>query len=233
MIKIIFALAIILPTLSLNAASHHGVHTTLKFSQYSEELSEQVPSKQLRFVEEDIHFFEGPQKVKFEKALAIIEEVMNSEAFKHKVIGFIDSRNERKYNKNYLWDNSDKRLTNEDIYNVIMDGNEKMRPNTLGEMNFNSWVKECTLWQTARNPIWCFQVIGSTEPHSSHWITLNWNFYQNFETHEMVANMVHEWIHLLGFIHGESNLEEEVPYVVGKIAGEVAKNLLEQNNYIH
>jgi ssRNA-specific RNase YbeY (16S rRNA maturation enzyme) len=42
----------------------------------------------------------------------------------------------------------------------------------------------------------------------------------------MVANIVHEWLHLLGFLHGEVNMREEVPYVVGSIAGQVAEEYL-------
>lgn len=47
----------------------------------------------------------------------------------------------------------------------------------------------------------------------------------------MVSNMVHEWIHLLGFLHGDTRITEEVPYVVGGIAGEVAQNLLKPRLY--
>ena len=42
----------------------------------------------------------------------------------------------------------------------------------------------------------------------------------------MVSNIVHEWIHLLGFLHGSKNMNQEVPYVVGRIAGLVAKDIL-------
>ena len=59
-------------------------------------------------------------------------------------------------------------------------------------------------------------------------IRLNWKFYQKYETPQMVANLVHEWIHLLGFLHGNQNMHEEVPYVVGSIAGEVAQNILQR-----
>src|SRR5690606_10221987 len=144
------------------------------------------------------------QKEKFEEALALMETVMNSEEFKAKVIGYVNSSGERTYNKNFLWNESDKRLTNEDVYQIIMNGNEKMRPDTDGEMNFNSWVKKCSGLENLG--IWCRKVIGSTTPHTDHMIKLNWNFYKKFETHQMVANMVHEWIHLLGFLHGNSNL---------------------------
>lgn len=199
------------------------IHPVLRFSPHAETYALSVGNSHLKFVAEDVSFPEGPQKQKFEKALEIMEEVMNSEEFRLKVIGYV-RRGERSYQKNFLWNDSSKRLSNEDIYEVIMKGDEKMRPRTEGEMNFNSWVRICSTVQMVT--IWCRSVIGSTEPSSSYWIKLNWTFYRNFETHSMVANMVHEWIHLLGFLHGKENLHEEVPYVVGAIAGEVAKNIL-------
>ena len=113
---------------------------------------------------------------------------MNSEEFKEMVIGYVNSKGERKYSKNYLWRDSQKLLTNEDVYAVIMAGNEKMRPGTQGEMNFNSWVKKCRGLE--RLGTWCRAVIGSTNPSSSAMIRFNWKFYSYFETHQMVANMV-------------------------------------------
>jgi len=41
-----------------------------------------------------------------------------------------------------------------------------------------------------------------------------------------VNNLVHEWIHLLGFLHGEENMREEAPYVIGRIAQEVSEKVL-------
>lgn len=220
-------------SLSALAKSHYGVSPKLKYSTHSHELASDVPTGYLRFVPEETRFFEGPQKERFEQAMAMMEEVMNLEEFKNKVIGYVNSRGDRSYSKSYLWKNSSRRLSNEEVYQVIMAGDEKMRPDTLGEMNFNSWVKACSGWEQVRNFIWCSQVVGSTDPMRSYLITLNWKFYKDFETHDMVANMVHEWVHLLGFLHGESNLEEEVPYVVGDIAGEVAKDILASESYLY
>lgn len=197
-----------------------GAQPVLNFSKDAEGFASKVGSRYIKFVPENVTFPDGPQKIKFERALAIMEEVMNSEEFKVKVIGYERNGN-RSYQKNYLWNESQKRLSNEDIYEVIMNGDEKMRAGTPGEMNFNSWVKVCNTLQMAT--IWCRQVIGSTTPDTSHVIKLNWTFYRNFETHQMVSNMVHEWIHLLGFLHGNDRITEEVPYVVGGIAGAVAK----------
>lgn len=172
------------------------------------------------------------QKEKFEKALSILEEVLNSESFKSKVLAYKrESNGKREFQKAYLWRDSSKTLTNEDVLKIILAGNEKMRPHTENEMNINSYVKVCKWWQKAG--VWCRKVIGSTSPSSSRWIKLNWKFYAKFEVHQMVNNLVHEWIHLLGFLHGSEHMREEVPYVVGKIAGVVAQEILAKENSNH
>lgn len=226
MTKLILLSVMALFSVNILAHTIPGASPNLFFSKNAESYASKIGSRHIRFVSEDVSFPEGSQKEKFEKALSIMEEVMNSEEFKIKVIGYERNGN-RSYQKNYLWNDSSKKLSNEDIYEVIMNGDEKMRAGTEGEMNFNSWVRVCNTLQMAT--IWCRQVIGSTTPDSSHWIKLNWTFYKNFETHEMVANMVHEWIHLLGFLHGNDRITEEVPYVVGGIAGQVARNILRGN----
>ena len=225
MMKTIFALMLLMSH-SLFAETHIDVKPDPKYSADAHIHADRVDDQYLKFVPEDITFPEGPQKKKFELALSLMEEVMNSPEFKKRVIGY-ERNGERSYQKNFLWNDSDVRLTNEEIYQVIMNGNEKMRPDTFGEMNFNSWVKVCKTYEMIG--VWCRKVIGSTSPSDSKMIRLNWTFYKKLETHEMVSNMVHEWIHLLGFLHGSNNLHEEVPYVVGYIAGEVAKEIIERN----
>lgn len=169
------------------------------------------------------------QKEKFERALAILEEVLNSKKFKERVLSYTRKDGKRLFQKNYLWDNSSELLTNEDVLEIILNGNEHSRPNTLSEMNINSYVKVCRFWEYIGT--WCRRVIGSTNPHHSKWIKLNWKFYKEFEIPQMVNNLTHEWIHLLGFLHGKKNLHEEVPYVVGKIAGQVAAEVLEEKGF--
>lgn len=225
---------LILSSLEAGADTQPGVVTKLNYSTQGKSLAKKLPTRSLAFVPEEVSFPAGSQKLKFEKALSLIEEVMNSEEFKIKVIAYVrtvNSQQVRSYQKNFLWNDTHKRLSNEEIYQVIMNGDEKMKPGTLGEMNFNSWVKMCSGWRGATT--WCRSVVGSTTPHTDFWITLNWIFYSYFETHHMVANMVHEWLHLLGFLHGSARVHEEVPYVVGEIAGEVAKDILKRENGLY
>ena len=190
-------------------------HLELKMNQY------------LNVVIEDTKFPEHPQEERFHRALNLLEEVLNSAEFKQKVITYIRSSNgKREYQKNYIWNNEDERLSNEEIYNLIMNAEEYMIPNSPEEMNVFAFVKKCRWYESWRT--WCRKVIGSTNPSKSQWMKLNWKFYRDFKTSNMVSNLVHEWLHLLGFLHGREHMREEVPYVVGSIAGEVAQNLLEK-----
>lgn len=211
------------------ASTLEGLFVPLQFDKEYLHSHEKVHTGYISVVTEDISFpdyssLDLRQKAKFEKALGIIETVLNSDQFKRKVLSYKRSDGSRLYQKNYLWNNKNETLTNEEVLKLIIAGNEKMRPNTLNEMNINAWVKKCSWWQRAG--IWCRKVIGSTSPSSSFMMKLNWKFYKNYESHQMVANIVHEWLHLLGFLHGNENMREEVPYVVGSIAGEVAREFL-------
>jgi len=206
----------------------------LHFAHNHKEIADKVTTQYLAVMREDVVFPQGKQFTKLDLAIEMIENIVNSEEFKQKVIGYTRPNRGtasaedyvREYQKNYLWNNSGENLSNEDVYNIIMNGNEKMRPDTLGEMNINVKKYKSPWWNiSGRN------VVGYTSPSSSKWIKVNWRFYDNYEVHQMVGNIVHEWIHLLGFLHGKENMREEVPYVVGKIASEIAKSQLEKNDY--
>ena len=215
--------------ISLNAFATmiEGINPELNFDP-NIEMKSSFTSPRLNVVIENYYFPDGPQRDKFEHALELLDEIMNSEEFKRRVISYVREVNGEwvnSYQKSYLWYNRDEVLSPEDVYNVLMEGNEKMRPSTLAEMNLNSYVKVCRWWE--KWSTWCRKVIGSTAPSKSKWIKLNWKFYRKYEVNNMVANMVHEWIHLLGFLHGKDRMREEVPYVVGAIAGQLAAEIIE------
>jgi hypothetical protein len=192
-----------------------------------------VDSQYLKVVPENWRFPSSSnlgkiQKEKFVAALDLLEEVMNHEDFKTMVLSYEKEVGVREFQKNYLWRDAANRLSNEDIYKIIMTGDEKMRDNTVGEMNINSYVKICS--GVRKWGVWCRKVVGSTDPSNSKWIKLNWKFYRSFDTPKMINNLTHEWLHLLGFLHGSENMRKEVPYIVGQIAEEVARKILAERN---
>ena len=211
------------------AETIEGIKPILKYdlNYYSTYNNKNFDSKYLVVVPEKWSFPKGRQYTKFKRALDILPEVMNSEKFKLKVLSYVNSDGKRQFQKNYLWSEKTRRLTNEEVYRLIIEGNEYKRPNSIGEMNLNSYVKICRWYEQVTT--WCRAVIGSTNPSQSKWIRLNWKFYSHYNVDQMVSNLVHEWLHLLGFLHGNKNMREEVPYVVGAIAGEVTKEILSEH----
>jgi hypothetical protein len=197
------------------------VQVSLRYSQ-AKHLVE-ASSRELRVLVEEHHFPQGAQEIKFQRALQLLEQVLNSTQFQAKVLRYQRRDGTKGFANSKLW-KTGPLLSNSDVLQVIYGGDEKSIPQTHHEMNLNLMVRSCRTHQRVSS--WCRTVIGSTTPHTSKWITLNWKFYSRFEVAEMVENIVHEWLHLIGFLHGEQNLHEEVPYVVGAIAGEVARDLL-------
>lgn len=177
----------------------------------------------LKVIEHEVKFPKGPQEAKLYQAIELLDEIVNSEEFKRKVIGYVRPNGKREYAKNYLWNDSKVTLSNEQIYSIIMNGNERIIPNTESEANLFIRSYKCKWWQRL-GP--CNKVIGYTNPSGSKWINVNWKFYAKYDVHEMVGNLMHEWIHLLGFLHGKQDLHQEVPYVVGRIASQIAKEKL-------
>lgn len=219
--SIVMAMATVLISVNSFALTMHTTHEKLRFDNNIDLSINKVDSKYLVIVQDEIKFPEGAQKEKLFKAINMLGEILNGEVFKKRVIGYLrNSNGEREYSKNYLWSDVDNKLTNEDVYELIMNGDERIIPETIGEMNINVWQY--------RSSWWTKHVVGYTNPSKSKWISVNSRHYNGYEIHEMVANITHEWMHLLGFLHGKNNTREEVPYVVGRIAGAIAKEILEQ-----
>lgn len=237
-IALIFC-SILISSIAL-AETHQGVVPYLDFDENYEESVNLKGSNYLDVRIENWRFPDSTakhrsQKEKFRLALEVLEEVMNSSEFRRMVLSYKNSDGERAYQKNYLWSNSKERLSNEDVYAIIMGGDEsKVIPNTQGEMNINSYIKICSRYEWNVSKVkWCRGVIGSTNPWKSKWMQLNWQFYATYEVPSMVSNIVHEWLHLLGFLHGNYKMREEVPYVVGSIAGKVAAQILNSRTFIN
>jgi hypothetical protein len=145
---------------------------------------------------------------KLNKAFAALEEVVNSEEFKDKVINFKNTQGQRAFASN-------KGLTNEQIYAIFMEGRETLQPNTPNEMNF--YLKQY-------NNRWS-AVIGQTSP-TTNVISINWKFFKNFEPSDVAGNLCHEWVHKIGFDHTSAAEHDSAPYAIGYIARDMAAKVL-------
>ena len=154
--------------------------------------------------------FSADSAQKLNKAFAALEEVVNSEEFKDKVINFKNTKGERAFASN-------KGKTNEEIYTQFMEGRETLQTNTPHEMNF--FLKQYYKKWSA--------VIGYTSP-STNVISINWKFFRNFEPSDVAGNLCHEWVHKIGFDHTSAAEHDSAPYAIGYIAREMSAKVLKE-----
>jgi hypothetical protein len=158
----------------------------------------------------EANYFNSNGVALLEKARALLEKVVNSEEFKQKVIHFTYQGEET-----YVQNGG---LTNLQIYNKIMAGAEEFPKQTESNHTMDLYTELYTSGWTGRN------VIGYTNP-STATIFMN-SYFFNYATADGVAgNMIHEWLHKLGFDHDYNSTSRRpysVPYAVGYIAEELA-----------
>lgn len=157
-----------------------------------------------------IQGFRGESSEKLQNAFRLLELAVNSREFKDRIINFKNDKGERQFASN-------KGLTNEEIYQFIMDGRETLQVNTPGEMNF--------FLRLYYRP-WS-RVIGYTSG-DTNLISVNWRFFKNYEPHNVAANLAHEWTHKIGFGHRSAKEHDSVPYAVGYIIGDIAQKMSRQ-----
>lgn len=148
---------------------------------------------------------EGLDKLHY--SFSVLEQVVNSEEFKDRVINFKNSKGVRAFASN-------NGLSNEEIYEIFMEGRETLQPDTAGEMNF---------YLKLYNKSWS-KVIGYTTPDTNV-INLNWKFFKNFKPHEVASNLAHEWTHKIGFGHRSAKEHDSAPYAIGYIVGDMAEKI--------
>lgn len=212
MSKIVLLIFVIAFQAMATTVDYSATDTKLMFDQDATYFANGVEDGHLKVVVEKVRFPEGCQKKKLEQAFLLTEQVVNSQEFKEKVIGYIAANTGK---REYTGNNG---LSNEQVYLHLMSGEELTMKDSSGEMN---------LYITKYHRWWS-KVIAWTNPKSDKWIHVNWRFYKRFDVDEMVSNIVHEWVHLMGYFHVSKHDSDSVPYAVGRIAGEVARNILNQ-----
>lgn len=166
-----------------------------------------VPANYLSVKGMEIVGFDAKSREKLYRSFEVLEEVVNSEEFKDRVINFKNSKGERSFASN-------KGLSNEEIYQIFMEGRETLQQNTPGEMNF---------FLKLYNKSWS-RVIGYTSGDTNV-IHMNWKFFKNFAPHQVASNLAHEWTHKIGFDHRSAKEHDSAPYAIGYIIGEMAERI--------
>lgn len=167
----------------------------------------EVPHEALIFdAEYTLTNFESADEEKLQKAIEIIKKVVGSNEFRTRVLNFT-------YNgKKQFVDN--KGLTNAEIYQVILDGKEDLRPEVDNQMDLD--LELYYSWQST---------VGYTTPGQMK-IFMNTKFFYPFTARQVAGNVFHEWSHKLGFEHAASysvERDSSVPYAVGYLIEELGK----------
>lgn len=165
---------------------------------------------QIELTYEDPKFsnYTEDQKIKMRRALAKLKIAINSEEFKKRVLNF-------KYlGNNEFVDN--KGLTNEEIYQKIMEGEEELLPGVDHTMNLSF-----SMYYSIK------KVVGYTVP-TDLTIYTNSKYFNTATDGAVAGNAVHEWMHKIGFDHSYYNNSARpysVPYAIGDIIEDLVNAL--------
>lgn len=152
--------------------------------------------------------FSSKQEEKILQAAELIKKIVISDVFKKKVLNYT-------YNgKKTFVDNGG--LSNKQVYLRILKGAEKMT--NLG--NNRTMDLEIELYTDLES-----NTIGYTYPNIVR-IFMNRKYFNKFQPYQVADNMMHEWLHKLGFKHeveATPSRRHSIPYAVGYIIKNLAR----------
>lgn len=154
--------------------------------------------------------FDRTHEDKIYRAFELIKRVIASDEFKRRVLG-------KTYNgKKQFVDNDGN--SNADVYRKILNASEKLTPG-----NNNTMDLDLESYYVGAN------VIGYTMP-SIRTIFMNKKYLSksSFKENQVAMNVIHEWLHKLGFKHAQKNSASRphsVPYAVGYIMRELVSKM--------
>lgn len=149
------------------------------------------------------------QKAKINKALEIIRLVIATDEFRSKIL------NHTYGGRKTFVDNGG--FTNEQIYQKILDGAERLQSTKDNEMDM-----EVEMYTASTN------VVGYTYSSSKR-VWVNTKYFNQYTAAGVAHNLMHEWLHKLGFGHASSystSRDYSVPYAIGDLVGEIGKDFL-------
>lgn len=144
--------------------------------------------------------FSDSEKLKMQNAIVTLLRTINSERFKKRII------NHQVEGENTFVDNNG--MTNDEIYKLLLSGSEELLTEKDHEMDL-----ELSMYYSLRS------TIGYTYPETLR-IWINRRFFRSFRPAQIAANLIHEYMHKLGFSHDYNNTptrKYSVPYAVGRM----------------
>jgi hypothetical protein len=146
------------------------------------------------------------RKAKYLKAVELVKKVVALSAFKDRILNYDSTCT---VNKFYQTTKS-----NAQIYGHILNGNEVLQPLIDNEMDV-----EVEFYYAATN------TIGYTYPSSKR-IWVNTKYFDTYTPRSVAANLMHEWMHKLGYGHDSAATTcrpYSVPYAVGYMVRDLGK----------
>ncbi|MGE3610857.1 MAG: hypothetical protein AB7I27_14795 [Bacteriovoracaceae bacterium] len=150
--------------------------------------------------------FNASQEDKVLLAAELIKKVVSSEEFKNAVLNHT-------YNGKKAFA-SNGGLSNAQIYKKILEGSETLNPGIDNEMDM-----QLEIYQEATT------TIGYTFPNTEK-IWMNNKYFNQYSAKQVTVNMMHEWLHKLGFVHDYAATAARpysVPYAIGYLVGDLAQ----------
>lgn len=152
--------------------------------------------------------FTPDQEEKMRNALVRMKLVINSQAFKKRVLG-------HSYNGKVTFVDNEG-LNNEQIYYKILEGVETLQPEVDEEMDL-----DVTMYYSSNS------TVGYTYPNTNR-IWVNSKFFNGYTLGKVAANITHEWTHKIGFGHASRSTASRpysVPYGIGSIMQELVDGM--------
>jgi hypothetical protein len=150
--------------------------------------------------------FNPSQERKIKAALKMIKNIISSPEFKERIINY-----QYKGKKGFI---DNKGLSNEEIYRMILEGAEErsgIRKDNTMDVELELYFQEA-------------KTIGYTYPDTDR-IWINKKYFAQYTPIKVADNLMHEWMHKLGFSHSSKwseDREHSVPYAVGYLIEELA-----------
>lgn len=160
--------------------------------------------------------YKSSERAKAQKAFDYIEQIVNTDEFKTKVLEFSwkDPKSGKTQNQFHMNDG----LSNAQVLDKILKGAElayNTQENNTMDLNLRMY------WAPFS------KVIGYTTPDSDT-VNNNRKYFKRMNIAELAGHYFHEWLHKVGFDH-EFNYTAQrpysVPYAVGTIIEEIAREL--------
>lgn len=186
-------------------------HSSLKPQEQSEKSKRTLDRGIASQWKANINFyqFRSDEIKKVNKAVSIIKTIINSPEFRDLVLNHTFQQ-EKKFNENNGY-------SNEEIYQIILLGAE-----IIGNQEINNTMDvELELYEDNS------KTIGYTFPHTPR-IWMNRKYFSQYSHAQVAGNLMHEWMHKLGFTHAfkwNKDREHSVPYAIGYFIEDLALKL--------